>query len=98
MNVARTGHARVSGLREPCRHGGGIERPVQLAPAVVVAQHRHALAIERFQRIVEIDEYAGEIRYACLRQHGQREIAQMTVVALEQYKSHRHEAAAVGAG
>ena len=37
-------------------HGRRIERPVQLASGIFIAQHRHALAIARFQRGIVVDE------------------------------------------
>ena len=61
-----------------------VERPVQLDAAALVAQHRHAHAVARLQRLVAVDEHAFELRRARRGQHLQRQVAQMAVVALEE--------------
>ena len=70
-----------------------VERPVEFAPVIVVAQHRHALAVTRFEHLVAVDKHTVEIRHTRPREHVEGEIAQVAVVALIQdqgaWKGHR---------
>jgi len=66
----------------------GIERPVQFAPGIFIAQHRHALAVARLQIRIVVDEDAGKIRHARLREHVDGKVAQAAVVALEKHQTH----------
>ncbi len=58
------------------------------------------MAVRGFQRIVFVDEHALECREARIGHHRQRQIAQMTIVALEEEESGRatvnHTRASVG--
>ncbi len=47
------------------------------------------MTVQRFERIVVVDEHALEVRKTGIGQHRQREIAEMTVVALIQNIRHR---------
>jgi hypothetical protein len=62
----------------------GIKRPFQFGIALFVAQHRYADAVALFEFVIVVDEYAFELRHARLREHIQREVAQVAIVALEQ--------------
>lgn len=66
-----------------------IEWPTKLAPVCCIAQYRHAFPITRLKRHIAIDKHTVELRRPHLCQQGQRQVAQVAVVALVKDESHR---------
>ena len=58
------------------------------AAARFVAQYWYPQAVTLLQRVIFVDEHAFELRHARLRQHLQREVAQMAVVAMVEDQGH----------
>src|SRR5690606_15861485 len=82
---------RAPSARQPPAQAGHVERPVQLASADRVAQHRHPHAIARLQRLVPVDEHALRLRRTRRGQHFQGLVAEVAVVALvEDQVAHRN--------
>lgn len=73
---------------QKCGNFRSAKRPIQFAMRCGVVQDRNARAISRFQIGVVVDEYAVEIRRVRVREFGQRQVAQMTVVTLIKNQGH----------
>ena len=65
-----------------------IERPFQFDATPRIGQHGNAQPVAILKRIVAIDEHAFELGRARLRQHFQRQVAQVAVVALVEDQGH----------